>query len=1397
MNLNKVFIFFKEKLRKYVYNRLYSKFLFWSLNKCKDSFSLVFVNLYGLFVDLYKLFLSFLRVTKRMREVSNKIERNLESANLDREKFRSALRRIPKQGSHYSHNKSNDLDPNASLSSIAVTQNTYFPLWAEDPDKYKRMRRGIFDEDDIDFESTEPANKEEETQEEEEPIPFRPEISGPVPAALGSEVESMREQLVHIEELPPSYVPISILHFYGLSDDFLSSDIFNNFILEDSIIRYFFFENDDEIKRFFHWPQEVLSTGQRASTTGLQTKPNLRYRRLGSRSLDRFKSSYRIAERNGGFVFGIYGASLRSRDVMLISRRHKVLGKEPWFSCLPTYILGPEIEHATYMPLVDNLVPFLIFARDEFEQAAMLDLFYTRPDKIKLFRNFSFFFPVYNDSVEHSGYNWRAYWAFGFLRFIRFYENFLFFYSSFFNSIIDILYLDVYLAYIKPVFSRIPGFNKFFYTRLYFKERSPVSEWLKTRADNHFKYRSRRKKRSFLLSILRVLHLVPKKDTLFQKSKSIRRVRKRFIRVLNKFNKVAMDDADRSALKILKRLKSSSNYAIPRSFYEDLVSTFWSKLSSFRILEPDFTSFYINFILHNSGVSSPSSSRIPSLKFNELELCLNRNAIDFRTAYYRSLKLRQTQNFSLKEVRALLNPLPSEVNMFWRLFPIYHERRALRPMTRLADVWTRAQDIDQEVLTDAARALYPGLDSSPLNEPIFTTILDQFDMAEGQYTVGDLSEAYFYHRDNDFDEEELIQDEFAKDQSELDLVYINKRSTEDLFSDENSTLLEEMEHMFGDDRYEYTAKSKIDQLTTAIKPEPVHEKLSMRQRIYNFFGGSRKTIDQIIEEEALKRVPGPGEDKEEEVTRVYGKRIDYSLDSEFDKAKFWYDSTFTKRMQKDRELLKGLVDMKIPAIIFNNYDLYSGVVDNLYAVPIQDIDTGFDKGNSSSTLLESFILENDKLHDDFEFDIAASRKTPSGAEADRKLKLNSGPNDSLEQFRKVVDFSFLYEWLRDKNISKTFSLPLYSIKKSGGDLGSLTMDFGYIPRFWRDRSFKTALRLDETRSVYLIFLQIFQALFFIFNFIFIWATFRYYLNRLSLQNTEMKADKRVEFLIKVYWCLLFCFLLFFIVVQYFTYDSTWLRDCVSYHFYSFYIAVCDAKESISGLTFTKVDDYTRVPPRFERVGGYNPFSSHALFVFVSYMSLYHYILFFMSIIVIFEVVKRTYMRTVESYLIFLFLQFLILNYLFFTTSMIEVFFIGKETLMLFTAFAIFFVAFILWFHGSGRRVKIRDRYIPYIIKLPIPDNSIVGNPDLLIKTLVAYYDHFKLVFPVIIKDILQVVTGAISWLFNYVKSEIKSFIIHRKSIWARREALSDRILEKRMRELDLKGKSGGQNYNNK
>ena len=118
-------------------------------------------------------------------------------------------------------------------------------------------------------------------------------------------------------------------------------------------------------------------------------------------------------------------------------------------------------------------------------------------------------------------------------------------------------------------------------------------------------------------------------------------------------------------------------------------------------------------------------------------------------------------------------------------------------------------------------------------------------------------------------------------------------------------------------------------------------------------------------------------------------------------------------------------------------------------------------------------------------------------------------------------------------------------------------------------------------------------------------------------------------------------------------------------------------------------------------------------------------------------------------------------------------------------------------HRSTHRSTHRDQFIPYIIKLSVPDNNIVGNPDLIIRTLVVYYDRFKLVFPVIVKDVIQLLIGTILWAFNYIKNKFKSFITHRELIWAKRRALSDRILKKRMRELDLEEKRNERSYDNK
>ena len=159
-----------------------------------------------------------------------------------------------------------------------------------------------------------------------------------------------------------------------------------------------------------------------------------------------------------------------------------------------------------------------------------------------------------------------------------------------------------------------------------------------------------------------------------------------------------------------------------------------------------------------------------------------------------------------------------------------------------------------------------------------------------------------------------------------------------------------------------------------------------------------------------------------------------------------------------------------------------------------------------------------------------------------------------------------------------------------------------------------------------------------------------------------------------------------------------------YHFYSFYITICN---STAGNGFLTPYEY-KLPYGFIHITAHNPYISKTIFTFISYMRMYEYILFFVSIIIIFEIIKRFYMRTPKSYLIFLILQFSILNYLFLTTSVVELFFVGKKTLMFFTALFILFTSFILWFHGSGYRiVQLNNKYRFSIIKLDIPTNDLL------------------------------------------------------------------------------------------
>ena len=483
---------------------------------------------------------------------------------------------------------------------------------------------------------------------------------------------------------------------------------------------------------------------------------------------------------------------------------------------------------------------------------------------------------------------------------------------------------------------------------------------------------------------------------------------------------------------------------------------------------------------------------------------------------------------------------------------------------------------------------------------------------------------------------------------------------------------------------------------------------------------------------------------------VYGKRGDYLIEDEFKVTQNWFDFKLLSKQMLDREFLKGHFKSSLFKLPFNDYNLYSGILNGLKTIPFKNsIKNNF--GNDISNVNK--VLNNAILRFFMKYDYSTF------------------PYD-LKNFKKDIDLRIWQDWgfynsvknLNHLNVYPTFFHGQYDRKTN----------LGFVPRFWSSRSFLTPSSLDQNRSFYIGFLQLFQLFFFIFNFIFMWGSFRYYITKADQIDKSKQVDKRIELLIRIYWILLFIFVLFILFLQYFTYDISWLKDAFLYHFYSFYITVCN--HSAGG--FLTPYEY-KIPHNFVHISVHNPYISKTLFVFMSYMRIYEYILFFLSIIIIFEIVKRLYMKTPESYLIFFVLQFSILNYLFLTTSIVELFFVGKEKLMLFSALCILFTSFILWFHGSGYRICFtKDRYYPYIIKLDIPANNIIGNPNILIKALLFYLNIFKnsfiFYFFILLRGIRKYLINIIFKIFN----KFKKYILNKKKVRSERNELIKRRLDK-------------------
>ena len=355
----------------------------------------------------------------------------------------------------------------------------------------------------------------------------------------------------------------------------------------------------------------------------------------------------------------------------------------------------------------------------------------------------------------------------------------------------------------------------------------------------------------------------------------------------------------------------------------------------------------------------------------------------------------------------------------------------------------------------------------------------------------------------------------------LDLVTIFKRSGDASGVSENFDILEEMRHMAADDRYEYIF-SEIN---------------NSNDNIPQNFNGLLKPIKKGRIKRIVEKIPGFGP-KDDDVIKssnlIYGKRGDYVISDEFELAREWFINKFFLRQQYDHELVEKYINSELSKLPFNYYNIYTGVSWGLRTIPFyEEIHRNY-LNDFDEILNKALIRFFEKYNTDLNYKLEDFKE-----EVDLNYKLEDFKeevdlNYKLENFKEEIDLKFWGDWAFANSMKDLFYLNLYPTSESPYDYKNES-NLGFIPRFWRSRSYITPNSLDQTRSLYSVFLQLFQLGFFLFNFIFMWGTFKYYITKVDRNDQNNKqVDKRIEFLINIYWFLLisFCFIYTHITIFY-------------------------------------------------------------------------------------------------------------------------------------------------------------------------------------------------------------------------------------------------------------------------
>ena len=864
--------YFVKPIRESSYFRFYNLLVFIVANFFKNFLK----NLYSLFFAIGNFIARYYRVTYRF--LVNRV--NLFNKSFDNNNFfgykkfqkglLSSISKFSEKDTLGEFDTMTVFDDNRP-SSLVNVQNQAYPIWAIDPEFNKEVREilissgysdvpmslvsrealrlapllATFSEPESE-EEVEIENQVETIKTDENAILTADNMSvgkGFEPVPIEGEGEGEADPLSSYY-IP--YVPISLLHFYGLTDDFFSSDIFNNFVIDEFLYRFIIAEREEEFSKILHQIRDFPTSVSRDNTLGLQTRPKFFKRNKKVHySVDIFNNS--ISTR---YLLPLIVMKSRSNyqfspeSVVRIRRTEKWTLE--WIRTFPPIRVLSELNDVYNESIASNLFPILAFIRNDYQDFNVFRFFlYSK----KKFRRFSFFF---SEGFLSFNYNLNSKLALVFLRIVRVYENFLFMVFYFIDNLKDNFYNDIYLYYLKRYFMFVPGFKRFFYTSINLDIEFPISKWMKERALI--------KRKTYRHSIRKILNYVLMWGPI--KEKPHGNVRKRdealWSKVVMKFNDFAINnDQLREFLHGFSNLAKVSYL----EFYQLL-----NKLEARDILDmivPRIIDrIYYNLIIRNSGLDSDLKK--DSNDSGDQNLILNKDFVDMRTAYFYFLRLQQSQNQSFKELRSIFNfPVTSEVKSFRSYLPIYKFWKPLLPPER--NMKSEKYDLDLETLDyNQMTGFYPGggfdIDSLDFSMNIVPALIrmEMYQNISDLTDIFTLTDPFTFDYDSNPDEPILLVSEKSLfENTDLDLVSTNTRGGENIAASENIDMLEEMRDISADDRYEYISSESGQSLEHVLQNIAKSEEkknnyrlikifLSVYMKIFHFQNLVLKVLEKIL-----------------------------------------------------------------------------------------------------------------------------------------------------------------------------------------------------------------------------------------------------------------------------------------------------------------------------------------------------------------------------------------------------------------------------------------------------------------------------------------------------------------------------------------------------------------------